>query len=400
MSKLFQIIRHEYARHVFRKRFFIALLSIPLLFGFIIAVSIFSTVLSLNRSPLGYIDLSGFLSNPVFPPETNDFLSDQVEILAFSDEDNAKSALENKEIQAYYVLASDYLDSGSVNLVYLKEPDSSVKSQFENFLRANLVANLPAKISNRIISGNEYTIQSIDASLSMVSSNWYNLLVPIFAGILFIMVILTSGGYLLRAVVEEKENRTIEIIVTSVSPGQLMTGKMIGNIAIGFTQIIFWGLFIALLLVIGRNNFEWVKNLQINGNFVLLMIVVLLPSFIMIAALMSAVGATVTETSEAQQIAGLFSLPITIPYMLTSQIISNPNSPLTLFLSFFPLTAPVTLTLRSAFTQIPIWQEILNIAILVLCAAGAVWLAARTFRMGMLRYGKKLTLREIFGREG
>jgi len=120
----------------------------------------------------------------------------------------------------------------------------------------------------------------------------------------------------------------------------------------------------------------------------------------MVAALMAAIGSTTTETREAEQISGIFSLPITVPYILIMPIITNPNSPLSLFLSFFPLTAPVTLTLRAAFTEIPLWQEALNLLVLFLCAAGAVWLAARTFRLGMLRYGKRISWSEIFSKAG
>jgi len=211
-------------------------------------------------------------------------------------------------------------------------------------------------------------------------------------------VVFTSGGYLMQAVVEEKENRTMEIIVTSVSADELMAGKVLGNLSVGLTQLLIWVIFIILAMAIGRNYVDWIDRIHFSWDYLILMLGALLPTFVMIAGLMAAVGATVTESREAQQISGIFSLPVMIPYWFTYPIMSNPSGPLAVGLSFFPLTSPVTLTLRAAFTPIPAWQLALNIAVLVVCAIGSIWLAARAFRLGMLSYGKKITLRELFGR--
>jgi ABC-2 type transport system permease protein len=126
------------------------------------------------------------------------------------------------------------------------------------------------------------------------------------------------------------------------------------------------------------------------------LIATFLPAFIMLAALMAMLGATATEAREAQQIAGLFTIPIVIPLWFSAAIIQSPNSPLSIGLSLFPLTAPMTLPMRATLTALPAWQIIAAEAILLLTAAGAIWLASRAFRLGMLRYGKKLSLRELF----
>jgi ABC-2 type transport system permease protein len=177
-----------------------------------------------------------------------------------------------------------------------------------------------------------------------------------------------------------------------------MAGKIIGNLSVGLTQLGLWIVFGVVIFLAGRGRVDWLDRISIGGDFLLLMALILLPTFVMVGSLMAAVGATVTETREAQQISGLFSLPIAIPYWLTYQIMTNPNGPVAVGLSFFPLTAPVTLTMRAGFTQIPTAQLVLNIAVLIAFAIGALWLAARAFRLGMLSYGKKVTLREIFAR--
>jgi ABC-2 type transport system permease protein len=180
----------------------------------------------------------------------------------------------------------------------------------------------------------------------------------------------------------------------------LMNGKIVGDIAIGLTQMLFWLVFISVGLFISRNYFDWASQIQIPPDFVMVLLVTMLPSFVMIAALMAAVGATVTESKEAQQISGMFTLPIMLPYYLIFTVFNNPNGPIAVGLSLFPLTAPVALPLRMGFSQVPIWQIATSTIILIISAAGALWLAARTFRLGMLNYGRRLSLRQIFYRAG
>jgi ABC-2 type transport system permease protein len=114
---------------------------------------------------------------------------------------------------------------------------------------------------------------------------------------------------------------------------------------------------------------------------------------------MALVGATATEAREAQQIAGLFTIPLAIPLWFVSALIANPNSILSVILSIFPFTAPLAISLRAGYTDIPLWQTVLAVVLLVIFAIGALWLAGRAFRLGMLRYGKRLTWREIFARQ-
>jgi ABC-2 type transport system permease protein len=122
------------------------------------------------------------------------------------------------------------------------------------------------------------------------------------------------------------------------------------------------------------------------------------PAFIMIAGLMAAVGAMVTEGREAQQMATIFTLPLFVPLWFVGPLMTNPNSPLVVGMSLFPLTSPMTMPLRAAFTTVPTWQLVTSLAILYLCAAGALILAGRAFRIGMLQYGRRIKWREIFQR--
>ena len=400
MSKFWRVCWYEYTRHVLRKRFLFGLLSMPLIIAVIVGISILTAVLSGDSNPLGYVDHSGFLANPRPLPPPSDIFTRQVKIVSYPDESTARSALDKGDIQAYYVLPDNYPQSNMSRLVFQKVPDSSIQRQFTEFIRVNLLASQPPDIAKRIYEGTTFTIQSMDGSRTQNQDDIAGLLLPFLTGILFMIVILSSGGYLMQAVVEEKENRTMEIIVTSVSPEQLMAGKIVGDLSIGLTMLLAWTAFIVAAILVGRNYFDWMQRLKLGPDYLALMLVILLPAFVMVASMMAALGATVTESREAQQISGLFTLPIMVPYWFSYSLMTNPNGPLALILSFFPLTAPVTLTMRAAFTQIPAWQLAVNIIIIVIFAIVSLWLAARAFRLGMLRYGKRLSWREVFGKAG
>ena len=210
--------------------------------------------------------------------------------------------------------------------------------QFERLLRKNMIASMPAEIIYRLTEGDEFIITNLDQSREMSEKAWGNLIIPIAAGVLIMVIIITAGGYLLQALVEEKENRTIEIIVTSVSPNQLMIGKILGDIAVGLTQLT------GLVWVPGNRLFPGARfggmgfSDQIYpGNIIILLTLVVIPTFITIAAIMAAIGSVTTEMREAQQISGYFTLPLMAPYWFSYLLMTSPNGPLAMILEFFPV---------------------------------------------------------------
>ncbi len=394
MRNVWRVLVYEYLRHVRRKRFILMVLSMPLILVVIVGVSLLSVVLQFNSDPIGYVDQSGLLSDT--GRAADGFSS--VEIIPFEDTAAANAGLEEGKIQAYYLVGPDYLDTGEVSLIANRRPGENASSEFSAFLRDNLVRRQSPAVAQRLEQGNELEVRSLGGERQMGSDQWLQLVLPFVAGFLFIIVVNMSGGYLLQAVVEEKENRTMEIVITSVSPGQLMGGKIIGNLAVGLTQILIWVFFPLVAFLLFRPLIPFANQLHLEPQFMLLMLLTLVPAFVLVAALMATVGATATESREAQQIAGLFTLPIAAPFWFTNSIISNPNGTVSVILSMFPLTAPISLPLRSAFTVVPFWQMALSVSLLWLIAAGALWLAGRAFRMGMLRYGKRLSWKELFRR--
>jgi ABC-2 type transport system permease protein len=398
MSKFWHVAWHEYSRHVFRRRFLLALFSVPLMLVVMVVLIIVIIRMNSSSTPIGYIDHSGILVNPIPQPAAK-WPEQTVMMVHYTDEASAKADLQAGKIQAYYVIPQDYLQTGQAQVIYAKELNGMASQQFDAFLTINLFSNQPADIAKRIIDGSEIVVQSTDQIQLSTQDRIINLILPVIAGILFIVAMSTSSGYLLQAVVEEKENRTMEIMVTSVSPGQLMSGKVLADIAVSVTQLLVWGVFLALALLFGKSFFPFLSGVRFSGEMIGIILAVMIPAFIMVSGLMAAVGATITEASEGQQILGLFTIPIWLPYILIATFINNPNSPLAIILSFFPLTAPMTISMRIGLSAIPTWQIVVSLIILVLSAAGAVWLAGRAFHLGMLRYGRRLRLKEIFSHQ-
>ncbi len=397
MRKVWLVALNEYRKHVFTRRFVFGLLSVPLVIILMVGLIFLIISLDINTTPIGYVDASGLLSNPVPPPKPT-WPDVAVSMLAFGSEAEARTALDAGNIQAYYLLPENYLATGELRVVHIEQLKSPARQQFYNFLGANLLKKTDPAVARRLVNGAEVTVQSADGSRSLSGDNWFSFLIPMIAGIGFIIAMFTSGGYLMQAVVEEKENRTMEVIVTSVTPNQLMAGKIIGDTSVGLTQLLLWILFIVIPILIGRNSFKFLQGIQLSAQTVAVMVFVLLPSFVLVAAIMATIGATVSEAREGQQMTGLVSLPVWIPYMLFAFLMSSPNSPISILFSFLPLTAPVTMLVRDGLTILPAWQIAASSAIQILFAVGAIWMAGRAFRLGMLLYGRRLQWREIFAR--
>jgi ABC-2 type transport system permease protein len=398
MMKTWRIFWEEYRHHVIRKRFILMVLSIPLLLIFVMAIAVLGVFLTQDKRPVGVIDQAGYLKIQQLP-EREEFSPEPELVLSYyKDEASATDALKDGSIQAYYLLPPDFTETGDGKLVYVKNWNTNMGYQFDRLLRRNLIASMPVEITYRLIEGDEFIITNLDQSREMSEKAWGNLIIPIAAGVLIMVIIITAGGYLLQALVEEKENRTIEIIVTSVSPNQLMIGKILGDIAVGLTQLLVWSSFLVIGYFLARGSVEWVAQISISKEYLVLLTLVVIPTFITIAAIMAAIGSITTEMREAQQISGYFTLPLMAPYWFSYLLMTSPNGPLAMILSFFPFTAPVTLTMRAGFTQLPTWQLVINIVELFLMAAVSLWLAGKAFRAGMLNYGKRLSVKEVFSR--
>jgi len=395
MPKLWVIAKHEYLKITRKRSFLLGTLAMPLFFVAIMAFAIITAITSEDQRPIGYVDHAGVLITVTkLPPEKSG--PQPVELQAFAAEAQAQAALEARQIQAYYVLPSDYLTSHKAQLVYWdKAPSSSAQRRFDDLVRANLVAALPKDVAQRVQSGVDLTARSADGQQEVSGDSFINIIVPFFIGLFFSIVVLSSGSYMLEAVADEKENRTIEVMTTSLTPGQLMGGKATGLIAVALTQVGILALTIVLAIIVGAQFIEALRAIRIPWSMFMTLALFFLPTFALIAGMMITIGSMVSETRQGQQIAGALNMLFTLPFFFIIIFFSAPNSTLATILTIFPTTSFLTIALRWSMTTIPLWELILAWILVTGSAVAMIWIASRVFRMGMLRYGQRLDLKTV-----
>jgi ABC-2 type transport system permease protein len=396
MLKLWRVAVYEYRRNVLKRSFILALLSVPLMIGLNVGIGLFMESSENDGSPVGYVDHAGLLTNPIAAPVTGS--REPIAFIPFQTENDARLALESGDIQAYYVLAADYFQTKDVSLFYLKEPGGNATRQFYDFIQIKLLADKPTDRARRaVLIGENVTVRSMDGSRQVPGGGPpFGIIMPILIGFAFLFLLLMSSGYLMQAVVDEKENRTMEMLATSVSPTQLVGGKVLGIIGVSFTQLIVWTLITILgILIASSAGVDWFQDLRLDWGIILATVALAIPTYILASALMTAVGAMVTSAQESQSMGAVFFILHLAPLYLAWAIVRTPNGILPVALSFLPFTALLTVTLRNIFATVPMWQVAVSVAVQTLCAVGALWLAGRAFRVGMLRYGKRLNFREI-----
>ena len=253
--------------------------------------------------------------------------------------------------------------------------------------------------SNIVVKSSEIT-DAGEKSTSMGASYALS-----FAGaILIYMSLFIYGAQVMRGVIEEKTSRIIEVIVSSVKPFQLMLGKIIGVGLVGLTQFTLWiGLSAGISYLVGHNSssmnspvYTFVHNLGSNAGYELgCFVFYWITGFLLYSALFAGVGSAVDSETETQQ----FMFPITLPLLFTyilsvSYLFMVPDSPLAVWLSMIPLTAPVAMMVRIPF-NVPAWQLGISMALMIAGFLFTTYIAARIYRVGILMYGKKASYKEL-----
>jgi ABC-2 type transport system permease protein len=214
-------------------------------------------------------------------------------------------------------------------------------------------------------------------------------IVPLFTLMLVFMTIMSSAPYMLHSVIEEKQQRIAEVLLGSMSPFQLMSGKLIGAAGAGLTVL-------AIYASMGIFAASYYGVASILSPMLLLMALAdVLLALVMFGSLFLAAGATATEIKEAQGLMTPLMLIVFLPMMALSQLLTNPDGQLATTLTLFPLTAPMILPLRLATTTVPTWQLVVSIGGALLTTIAVVWIAGRIFRIGILAQGRAPKLREL-----
>lgn len=406
MYKLWLVAAHEYKRQVLTRGFIVAILASPLLIALVIGIGMWTESMQYDGRPIGYVDQPGWLANPVAAPGTSlsEFAQrprEPLTIIAYESEDLARSALESGTLQAYYVLAPDYLDSRKAELVYVKPPGSNANTEFGNFLKANLLAGQPQDVALRVIDGTYITVRTPSGNRQASQRAPIGAVVPILICMVFMILLSISSTSLVQTVVQEKTNRTMEVLLTSISPGQLIGGKVLGIVGVSMTLLLTWLVGLAILVLLGARvlGIGWIRYIHITPQLLTVIFAMVIPTYTVFAGLMTAAGAAMTDAQESQQVGGLLAFSFAVPFWAIQALVEHPQSPLSIGLSLFPLTSLSSMCVLLSFSNVPAWQIVASLALLVLSAVAAVWLASRALRLGMLRYGKRLSWREILGQE-
>lgn len=392
MGNLWKVAKEEFNRLARKRSFVLSLIGMPLFIGVIMAIAVVTAMPRGDARPLGYVDLAGVMAGPIaagyVAPE------DVAAPVSFADEAAARSALERGEIQGFYLVGEDYLQTRKLQLfTWDKSPSGRARNAFQGLLAAHVVAQAPADAQRILLEGTTLNFRAADDTREMPAEGFIiAIILPFVIGFFFLMVVMSSGGYLLQAVTTEKENRMMEVMMTSVSPVQMIGGKAVGLIGVALTQVSVWLLALAVALVVIRTQVSWFADIQVPWGTIGITALFFLPTYVLLAGMMITVGSMVTELQHGQQIAGFFNLLFALPFFFLVMVFNNPSSPIMIAMSLFPTTSMMTLAMRWGVTSVPMWQLGLSFALLCLAAVGSIWFAAKVFRAGMLRYGQPLNV--------
>lgn len=405
MNKVWIIARHEYSINVRRAGFIVMTALVPILgiIGLLAGTFLGGQVPAFLESQfasmpskIGVVDELGTFT-PILPAYHERYT-------LFGDEDAGRNAVRQGDVTALLVIPKDYVNSGKVMIVSkdsgltaAKIEDSSSARQFfvDHLLRDQLDPALRQRLANPV---NPVLVNLADEGgaggkgVDAIAG----IMIPYFLAIMLVLTIFVTSGYLLRSVADEKVNRVIEVLLSSVSAWDLLAGKVLGLGALGLTQIVVW---VGSALVIGRFG-SVLHDINIpllaRPEVFALCLVYYLAGFLMYAVLMGSAGALGTTMQESQQLAGIFSFLAALPMIFAGFVFANPNMILVRIFSWFPLTAPTAMMLRIPMAEVPTIDIIGSIVMILLATPIILWAGSKVFRMGLLMYGKRPTMRQVW----
>ncbi len=344
---------------------------------------------------IGYVDNSGI----------TDSLGVVTGATRFADLNSGIASLADDSVKALFVIPEDYIAAGNVDW-YRKGSGLATGDEtgdaFFNLLRAGVAdESLTPDQVLRIVVPAEYTLFSVDDEGRPESSGSVRDEVAraapafIFAMLLLISIFVGAGS-LLQGVGEEKENRMVEMLITSTSSLSIMLGKVLGLGAAGLLQISIW--VVAAIVAVPRisDQFSGLSELSLRPELLAILVAYYVAGYFLFAALMGSIGAATTSVREATQISVIVTIPAIVPIYLAAFIIPNPDGTFPRILTFFPLTSPTASMMRLAGGTDRTYEIWLGLLITAVTAVFLLWLSARVFRAGLLLYGQRMGLRSVW----
>ncbi len=422
MNKISHIISREFLTRVKSKQFLISTFLGPIFMSLIIFVPVLISKNSDNKQQILVLDSSGIFENKLKNGNQIEFIfsQDDLELL--------KDSIKNDEETGLLVIPKDfdiqnpkeitYIGSNALSMQAMNYVESSFEKEITNLrlkksgVNQSFLDSLKTKVTINTLKFSESGEQSSNTGAASA--------VGYIGSILMYIFIILFGTMVMRGVVEEKSNRIIEIIISSVKPFELMMGKIIGIACVGLLQFALWIGITTVLYSVGINFFDMqgaattqqvsdvaANQPQLTGEIMNAISTLNLPyligmfffyfigGYLLYSALFAAIGSAVDSESDTQQLVFPVTVPLLIGFMVSQIVVQNPNSDMAFWFSIIPLFSPVVMMVRLPFDP-PIWQVALSAGLLILGFIGTVWISARIYRVGILIYGKKPTFKEIY----
>lgn len=399
MNLTFTIARHEFKSMTRRRGFIIMTLLFPLVA--LLGITVAQFILAAPDDPadlttIGYIAPAGSFTD-------NHTGEITITLVRYPDEATVRDALLATEVDEYIVIPADYLAQGVVTRYTLSRevdmPDAVYRS-----IRQMLLNNLLAgKVDDTVINRTQWPLAletiTLDetGAVAPTQGGWQTLILPYIFSILLVISILSSSGYLLQSVAEEKESRIMEVLLSSVSPRELLAGKVLGLGLGGLVQILVWLVAAQFLVGLALQSLGGiVSGVYFPPYLLVIGIVYFLLGYLLFATLMAVIGSIGTAARESQQLSTIFILPAVLPFYFMALLINDPSHVIGTVFTLIPLTAPVMVMMRLGLSDLPTWELAVSITLMVLSIALTLIFGARIFRTYLLMYGKRPGLREIF----
>lgn len=404
MKKTWIILKNELYSVIVRRSFILTLILIPLT-GFLITWVVSelqpkdagdtNPLVNLISSPStvgleGYVDDSGIIK--ALPKDLVPRLK------PFSSEADVKKAFAAGEITGYYLVSADYMKTGNVIYSSIDYNPMTGMSQANAIRRAidfnlvgqdfSLFARLQHPVNLEVVStGNEPNRDS---------GNMLTFFLPYTIALFFYIMIFGSASLMLNSITGEKQNRVLEILMTSVTPTQLLSGKIVALGMAGLLQTVVWSSAGVLLLQVSGESLGVASAFQLPTSIIVWAGVFFVLGYALYGSLMAGLGALVPNLKEASQATTVMIIPMLIPLAFVSVFVSDSNGTIAVILSLIPLTAPVAMMTRLAAGTVPVWEVILSVVLLVATIVLVIRAVAGMFRAQNLLSGQVFSLRRFF----
>jgi len=388
-AKSLVVAKFEFVKTVRRKGFILGTIGLPLLMLVVIGLTLYTGAgigTGTTNQTTGYVDAAGFVQT------ASGFVQ-------YSDMDAGKAALVKGEIDSLLIVPPDYFRTGTLTVYTLDNSllGSAGSSQsVQEFMTTNLLRheNVSDQAAQKILSPVSPTVIVLDeAGNPKGDQKVTGFVLPFALTMVLAIGILTSSGYLMQGIGEEKESRRGEFLLSHCSAEELLAGKILGYAGVGLLQIVVW---VAIgLAVIAASPFAALfAEIQVTW-LVCLAVVYFVLGYFLFSVSIACTASLAPSVREAQQVSAVFSMFAVFPLIFLQFLLKDPNSLLMQVLTWFPYTAPFVAMVRLTLVTVPPYQIVVSIAILVIAIVILTRLAARIFRMGMLTYGKRVSFREV-----